>query len=56
MEIYAAPAKTGLCFTRNPVMMKGRIKLLHYYRQQNTCHTYHRYGNMGDRSPQSAIN
>ena len=50
MEVYQAAAETGFYIARNPVIMEGRIELLHYYRQQSICHTYHRYGNLGDRS------
>jgi RHH-type proline utilization regulon transcriptional repressor/proline dehydrogenase/delta 1-pyrroline-5-carboxylate dehydrogenase len=31
-------------------MMEGRIELLHCCRNQSICDTYHRYGNLGDRS------
>jgi RHH-type proline utilization regulon transcriptional repressor/proline dehydrogenase/delta 1-pyrroline-5-carboxylate dehydrogenase len=48
-KIYKAAAETGFYIARNPVLMEGRIELLHYYRQQSICHTYHRYGNLGDR-------
>jgi RHH-type proline utilization regulon transcriptional repressor/proline dehydrogenase/delta 1-pyrroline-5-carboxylate dehydrogenase len=49
-ELFKAAAKTGFYIARSPVMMEGRIELLQYYRQQSICHTYHRYGNLGDRS------
>ena len=49
-ELFKAAAKTGFYIARSPVMMEGRIELLHYYRQQSICHTYHRYGNLGERS------
>ncbi|MEJ2729325.1 MAG: proline dehydrogenase family protein, partial [Deltaproteobacteria bacterium] len=49
-KIYEAAAETGFYIARSPVRMEGRIELLHYYRQQSICHTYHRYGNLGDRS------
>lgn len=48
-EIFAAAAQTGVSIARTPVLMEGRIELLHYFRQQSLCHTYHRYGNLGDR-------
>jgi RHH-type proline utilization regulon transcriptional repressor/proline dehydrogenase/delta 1-pyrroline-5-carboxylate dehydrogenase len=51
-ELFKAAAKTGFYIARSPVMMEGRIELLHYYRQQSICHTYHRYGNLGDRAEQ----
>ena len=50
MEVYQAAAETGFYIARSPVMMEGRIELLHYYRQQSICHTYHRYGNLGERT------
>ena len=49
-ELFKAAAKTGFYIARSPVMMEGRIELLHYYRQQSICHTYHRYGNLGERA------
>ena len=49
-ELFKAAAKTGFYIARSPVMMDGRIELLHYYRQQSICHTYHRYGNLGERA------
>lgn len=48
--LFAAAAKTGFYIARSPVLMEGRIELLQYYRQQSICHTYHRYGNLGDRA------
>ena len=51
-ELFKAAANTGFYIARSPVMMEGRIELLHYYRQQSICHTYHRYGNLGDRAPE----
>ncbi|MDX1708910.1 MAG: aldehyde dehydrogenase family protein, partial [Desulfobacterales bacterium] len=49
-ELFEAAAKTGFYIARSPVTMEGRIELLQYYRQQSICHTYHRYGNLGDRA------
>ncbi len=49
-ELFKAAAKTGFYIARTPVTMEGRIELLHYYRQQSICHTYHRYGNLGERA------
>ncbi len=49
-EVFKAAAKTGFYIARSPVMMEGRIELLQYYRQQSICHTYHRYGNLGERA------
>ena len=54
-DIFKAAAETGFYIARSPVMMEGRIELLHYYRQQSICHTYHRYGNLGDRAAEHSI-
>jgi len=48
--ISAAAAQAGIHIARAPVVMEGRIELLHYFRQQSLCHNYHRYGNLGERS------
>jgi len=49
-EIYRAAAESGFHVARAPVMMDGRLELLHYYKQQNICDNYHRYGNLGERA------
>jgi len=49
-DVFAAAAKTGFYIARAPVLMEGRIELLHYYRQQTICDEYHRYGNLGERA------
>jgi hypothetical protein len=49
-KLFKAAAETGFYIARSPVLMEGRIELLHYYRQQSICRTYHRYGNLGERS------
>ena len=54
-EFFKAAAKTGFYIARRPVMMEGRIELLHYYRQQSICHTYHRYGNLGEQALEHSI-
>jgi len=57
---YAAPdrvsrgvldgaARSGVHIACSPVMMEGRIELLHYVQNQSLCDTYHRYGNLGER-------
>jgi RHH-type proline utilization regulon transcriptional repressor/proline dehydrogenase/delta 1-pyrroline-5-carboxylate dehydrogenase len=51
-ELFEAAVKTGFYIARSPVTMEGRIELLQYYRQQSICHTYHRYGNLGERAQQ----
>jgi len=48
--VMAAAAKRGFYIARTPVLMEGRIELLHYCQNQSICDTYHRYGNLGDRS------
>jgi len=48
--VYAAAAESGFYLARAPVMMDGRLELLHYYRQQSICDNYHRYGNLGERA------
>ena len=58
---YAAPdrvpvavleeaAKTGFYISRNKVFMEGRLELLQYFQEQSICDSYHRYGNLGDRT------
>ena len=49
-DVLKAAAKTGYYIARSPVLMDGRIELLHYYINQSICDTYHRYGNLGERS------
>ncbi len=48
--VLAAAAQKGYYIARSPVLMEGRIELLHYCQNQSICDTYHRYGNLGDRS------
>ena len=45
-----AAAQSGFYVAREPVLMEGRIELLHYFQNQSVCDTYHRYGNLGERS------
>jgi RHH-type proline utilization regulon transcriptional repressor/proline dehydrogenase/delta 1-pyrroline-5-carboxylate dehydrogenase len=49
-EVMAAAARRGFYIARAPVLMEGRLELIHYYQNQSICDTYHRYGNLGDRS------
>ena len=49
-EVLQAAAKTGFYIARAPVLMQGRIELLHYLINQAICDTYHRYGNLGERA------
>jgi RHH-type proline utilization regulon transcriptional repressor/proline dehydrogenase/delta 1-pyrroline-5-carboxylate dehydrogenase len=48
--ILAAAARQGFYIARAPVLMEGRIELIHYYQNQSICDTYHRYGNLGHRT------
>lgn len=50
--VYAAAAETGFYIAAAPVLMEGRIELLHVSLNQSICHTYHRYGNLGERTVQ----
>ena len=49
-EVFQAAAETGFYVVRAPVLMEGRIELLHYFQNQSICDTYHRYGNLGERA------
>ena len=49
MTIYKAAARHGRYIARAPVLMEGRLELLHYLLNQNITHAYHRYGNIGER-------
>ncbi len=49
-SVFKAAAKTGFYICCAPVLMEGRIELLHLTLNQSICHTYHRYGNLGERS------
>jgi len=51
-DILRAAAETGFYIARSPVMVEGRIELMHYYRQQSICNNYHRYGNLAERAPE----
>lgn len=48
-EIYSAASEAGCHISREPVLMYGRIELLHYLVSQSICENYHRYGNLGER-------
>ena len=49
-KVLNAAAEKGFYIARNPVLMEGRLELLHYVENQSVCDTYHRYGNIGDRT------
>jgi RHH-type transcriptional regulator, proline utilization regulon repressor / proline dehydrogenase / delta 1-pyrroline-5-carboxylate dehydrogenase len=48
-QIYAAAAQAGVYIARDPVLMDGRVELLHYLLGQSICDNYHRHGNLGER-------
>jgi RHH-type proline utilization regulon transcriptional repressor/proline dehydrogenase/delta 1-pyrroline-5-carboxylate dehydrogenase len=49
LQVFTAAAQVGLYIARAPVVMDGKLELLHYFYGQSICHSYHRYGNLGDR-------
>ncbi len=49
-QVLTAAADLGFFIARAPVLMEGRLELLHYYRQQCVSINYHRYGNLGFRT------
>ena len=49
-EVLQAAARKGYYIARAPVLMEGRLELLHYVQNQSVCNNYHRYGNLGERS------
>lgn len=49
-QVSEAAAATGFYIARTPVMMEGRIELLQYFQEQSVSDSYHRYGNLGERS------
>ncbi len=48
--VFEAAAENGLYIAREPVLAEGRVELLHYLINQSLCDTYHRYGNLGERT------
>jgi RHH-type proline utilization regulon transcriptional repressor/proline dehydrogenase/delta 1-pyrroline-5-carboxylate dehydrogenase len=50
VAVFQAAANTGFYIARAPVVMEGRIEMLHYFREQSICDNYHRYGNLGERA------
>jgi len=48
--VIKAAAATGFYIARSPVLMEGRIELLHYFINQSICDSYHRHGNLGERT------
>ena len=49
-RVLEAAAKSGYYIARSPVLMEGRLELIHYVQNQSVCDNYHRYGNLGERS------
>ena len=49
-QVYAAAAGRGIYIARDPVLMDGRIELIHYFLNQSICDNYHRHGNLGERA------
>ena len=49
-DVYRAAAARGLYIAREPVLMEGRIELLHYLLNQSICDSYNRHGNLGERA------
>jgi RHH-type proline utilization regulon transcriptional repressor/proline dehydrogenase/delta 1-pyrroline-5-carboxylate dehydrogenase len=45
-EVLAAAAARGFYIAREPVLMEGRIELIHYVQNQAICDMVHRYGNL----------
>jgi RHH-type proline utilization regulon transcriptional repressor/proline dehydrogenase/delta 1-pyrroline-5-carboxylate dehydrogenase len=50
MAVFEAAARTGFCISRSRVLMEGRIEMLNYFQEQTVSHSYHRYGNLGERA------
>ena len=48
--VLCAAADLGYYIARQPVLMEGRLELIHYVQNQSICHNYHRYGNLGERA------
>jgi RHH-type proline utilization regulon transcriptional repressor/proline dehydrogenase/delta 1-pyrroline-5-carboxylate dehydrogenase len=48
--VLKAAADKGYYIARQPVLMEGRLELIHYVQNQSLCHNYHRYGNLGERA------
>ncbi|MFH2131999.1 MAG: aldehyde dehydrogenase, partial [bacterium] len=48
--VFKTAAKTGFFISCAPVLMEGSIELIHYMQNQSISHTYHRYGNLGERT------
>ncbi len=49
-RVLRSAAKAGYYIARSPVLMEGRLELIHYVQNQSICDNYHRYGNLGERT------
>ncbi len=47
--VFDQAAKIVKFIVRQKPMMEGRLELLNYMQEQSISHSYHRYGNLGDR-------
>lgn len=48
--IFSEAARLTKFIVRVPPLMEGRLELLHYFNEQSISHSYHRYGNLGERA------
>ncbi len=48
--VLTTAAQKGYYIARKPVLMQGRLELVHYLKEQSICNSYHRYGNLGERA------
>jgi RHH-type proline utilization regulon transcriptional repressor/proline dehydrogenase/delta 1-pyrroline-5-carboxylate dehydrogenase len=53
LQIRVAAAKHLQYIADAPVSMQGRIELLWYLREQSISYSYHRYGNLNERSDEA---
>jgi len=44
--VRQAAAESGTHLAAGPVLLAGRVELLHYLREQVVCNAYHRYGSL----------
>ncbi len=49
-EVFQAAAATGFYIAKSPVLMEGRLEMIHYFREQSISNNYHRYGNLAERA------
>ncbi|MBI4767891.1 MAG: bifunctional proline dehydrogenase/L-glutamate gamma-semialdehyde dehydrogenase [Deltaproteobacteria bacterium] len=49
-KVFEAAAGNGFFIAHSKVLTEGRLELLWYFREQSVCDSYHRYGNLGDRT------